>query len=130
MQKFDLINDMGEFHFLYNSNSEDNQNFNDTKYLTFDNNQFNLENLYDDWDDEEEGFYSTITVEITNKRPSVFEYLRKLGKITICTNSDPEIHIIGLDDAEEETFIIPEKDYTTLTFYANWKKTKLFIKVS
>lgn len=130
MQQFNLINDMGEFHFLYNKNSEDNQIHKDTKYLTFDQNQINLENLYDDWDDDsDEDFYSTINVDMLRFRPSIFKYVRRLGKIKIFTDNDPEILVIGLDDVEEATFVIPKREYTTLVFYANFKKTKLFINI-
>lgn len=131
MQQFNLINDMGEFHFLYNKNSEDNQIHKDTKYLNFDQNQINLENLYDDWDDDsDEDFKSTITVSTQKHSPSIFKYVRKLGKVRILTDNDPEIIIIGLDDVEEATIVIPQQEYTTLSFYANFKKTEIYITVS
>lgn len=130
-QKFDLVNDMGEFHFLYNKNSEDEGEYKDTKYLNFDQNQINLESLYDDWDeDSDEDFKSTITVSTQNCRPSVFKYVRKLGKVRIFTDNDPEILVIGLDDVEEATIVIPQQEYTTLSFYANFKKTEIYITVS
>ena len=130
-QQFDLVNDMGEFHFLYNKNSEDEREYKDIKYLNFDQNQINLENLYDDWDDDsDEDFKSTITVSTQNSRPSIFKYVRKLEKVRIFTDNDPEILVIGLDDVEEATIVIPQQEYTTLSFYANFKKTEIYITVS